>query len=78
MNNNFDFDLADITLSADDLIPGRAFIKQKPIAEIILCGSLHFTITDMDTNFILPTAEQRKNLKELFCIEVIPVEGCDE
>ena len=81
MNNDFDFDfdLADITLSADDLIPGRALIKPvKPIAEIVLCGGLHFTITDMNTDFIMPTEEQRKNLKEMLCIEVIPVEDCNE
>lgn len=41
----------------------------KVIAKITLCGALAFEITD-DMPFEIPTAEQRKALKETFNIEV--------
>lgn len=47
----------------------ESFHKREPIAEITICGSLHITIEDENT-FIVPTPEQRKNLKELLCIDV--------
>lgn len=45
----------------------------KQIALVKLCGGIVFHIDDM-SEFIMPTEEQRKNLKETFCIEVIPLE----
>ena len=42
----------------------------KKIAEIKLCGSVSFIITDTATEFIKPTPEQIKNLKEMLCIDV--------
>ncbi len=52
---------------------GNIFIPKK-VAEIKLCGgALTFNI-DETMGFVLPTEEQRKNLKELFCIEVVPFE----
>ena len=50
----------------------RLFVPKK-VATIKLCGSIEFNI-DETANFIMPTEEQRKNLKEMLCIEVIPVE----
>lgn len=41
----------------------------KDIAKITVCGTLCLTVTDM-MNWIPPTDEQRKNLKEMFCIDV--------
>ena len=41
----------------------------KEIAKITVCGALTFTITDMMA-FTSPTEEQRKNLKDMFCIDV--------
>ena len=42
----------------------------KDIARIKICGgALTFTITDM-CEFTPPTEEQRKNLKEMLCIDV--------
>ena len=44
----------------------------KQIAEIIICGVLHISVNECDghTDFIVPTPEQRKNLKEMLCIDV--------
>lgn len=44
----------------------------KQIAEIIICGVLHISVNEYDghTDFIVPTPEQRKNLKEMLCIDV--------
>ncbi len=39
------------------------------IARITICGVLHFEIHE-NTDFIFPTAEQKKNLKEMLCIDV--------
>lgn len=41
----------------------------KDIAKITVCGALCLTVTDI-MNWIPPTEEQRKNLKEMFCIDV--------
>lgn len=41
----------------------------KTIAEITLCGSVTFRVYE-GSNFIKPTEEQRKNLKETLCIDV--------
>ena len=44
----------------------------KQIAEITICGVLHISVNEYDgtTDFIIPTPEQRKNLKEMLCIDV--------
>ena len=39
------------------------------IARITICGVLHFEIYE-NTDFIFPTEEQKKNLKEMLCIDV--------
>lgn len=51
----------------------------KKVACIKLCGgALTFDI-DETMSFEMPTEEQRKNLKEMLCIEVIPInDGSDE
>lgn len=41
----------------------------KTIAEITLCGSVTFRAYE-GSSFIKPTEEQRKNLKEMLCIDV--------
>ena len=47
-----------------------ATIRQpKNIAKITLCNAVTFNITDM-CEFTPPTEEQRKNLKEMLCIDV--------
>lgn len=43
----------------------------KKVAEIKLCGAMTFEILDT-SGWQRPTDEQIKNLKEMFCIEVIP------
>ena len=43
----------------------------KRVATIKLCGALEFNIDDT-MNWKRPTDEQIYNLKNLFCIEVIP------
>ena len=62
----------DISLSIGDVIlDGKTMVIRKPkdIAKITICGSLCLTVTDM-MNWTPPTEEQRKNLKEMFCIDV--------
>ena len=52
---------------------GELKIKDiKQIAEITICGVLHICVNERDghTDFIVPTPEQRKNLKEMLCIDV--------
>lgn len=39
------------------------------IAEITLCGAVTFRVYE-GSNFIKPTEEQRKNLKEMLCIDI--------
>lgn len=63
---------------ADDLVYDEAagMLKlrvPKHIATVKLCGCMSIEIDDT-MNFVMPTEEQRKNLKEMFCIEVIPAE----
>lgn len=41
----------------------------KKVAEITLCGSVHFTINET-MGFIKPTPEQIKNLHDILCIDV--------
>lgn len=41
----------------------------QPIARITLFGAISLVIED-DIDFVFPTEEQRKNLKEMLCIEV--------
>lgn len=43
--------------------------QPKTIAEITICGFMHFTVTD-ECGFIRPTEEQIKNLHDLLCIDV--------
>lgn len=42
----------------------------KKVAEIVVCGAYHISITEDDTDWIPPTAEQKENLKKLLNIEV--------
>jgi hypothetical protein len=57
----------------ENLYPTFKLCIPKKIAEIRLCGTVIFSIAE-NSGFIMPTEEQRKNLKDLFCIEVIPIE----
>ena len=50
-------------------ISGSAVLIPKTVARITLCGTLNFEILD-NMNFVKPTQEQIKNLKETFCIDV--------
>ena len=61
------------TLIPDGTASGIQLRMPKKVAEIRLCNALVFTIDDT-ADFVMPTEEQRKNLKETFCIEVIPIE----
>lgn len=65
----------DIVTSLDVAAYPLAEIRiPKRVATIKLCGGgLTFHINDT-MEFTMPTEEQRKNLKEMLCIEVIPVE----
>ena len=52
--------------------PAECVIRApKRVATIKLCGALEFSIDDT-MNWQRPTDEQIYNLKNLFCIEVIP------
>lgn len=42
----------------------------KPMARITLCGAISIEIKDDVECFVFPTEEQRRNLKEMLCIEV--------
>ena len=56
------------------ILDGLTLKIPKKVAVIKLCGgALTFTIDD-SVSFTMPTEEQRKNLKEMLCIEIIPVE----
>lgn len=49
---------------------GSAVLRiPKKVARITLCGAINFDVLD-NMNFIKPTQEQIKNLKETFCIDV--------
>ncbi len=54
----------------DDSAP-KIYVPKK-VAEIKICNALRITI-DETINFVMPTEEQRKNLKEMLCIEVVPI-----
>lgn len=54
--------------------PDCCLFVPKRIAEIRLCGGAMVFDIDETMNFVMPTEEQRKNLKEMLCIEVIPLE----
>ena len=51
----------------------RLFVPKK-VAEIKLCGGVMTFTIDETMNFTMPTEEQRKNLKEMLCIEVTPLD----
>lgn len=53
--------------------PDCSLFVPKKIAEIRLCGGAMVFTIDETMHFVMPTEEQRKNLKELLCIEVIPL-----
>ena len=62
----------DCSLSVENCVfnGGTMAIRMpKDIAKITVCGALCLTVTDM-MNWIPPTEEQRRNLKEMFCIDV--------
>ena len=63
----------DIATAADALPTHLTLRRPKRVATIKLCGGLTFYIDDT-MEFTMPTEEQRKNLKEMLCIEVIPSE----
>jgi hypothetical protein len=60
-----DFKLEGVAINGEKL----TIRTPKKVAEIVLCGALHFDILDT-MQFIMPTEEQIKNLKETFCIDV--------
>jgi hypothetical protein len=63
----------EIVTSLDVSDPYHCKIRvPKRVAIIKVCGAITLYIDDT-MNFIMPTEEQRKNLKEMLCIEVIPV-----
>lgn len=45
----------------------------KNIAKITVCGCLTIMVNNK-THFVMPTEEQRKNLKEMLCIDVEPLQ----
>ena len=49
----------------------------KSIARITLCGAVSIVIDDDVDCFVFPTEEQRRNLKEMLCIEVEDVRRKD-
>ena len=58
------------TVNPSMLADGAYAIRvPKTVARVTLCGGISFEINDM-MNFTKPTAEQIKNLKETFCIDV--------
>lgn len=57
-----------MAMSIHDNMDVKIGIPQ-PIARITLCGAISLVIED-DIDFVFPTEEQRKNLKEMLCIEV--------
>ena len=62
----------EISLNVENcVLNGETMVIRRPkdIAKITACGALCLTVTDM-MNWIPPTEEQRKNLKEMFCIDV--------
>ena len=71
--NNMDY----LNKYLTDPLETLTFRAPKHVATIRLCGgALTFDIND-NMSFVMPTEEQRKNLKEMLCIEVIPAEEDD-
>lgn len=67
-------ELIDNIATAANALPTHLSLRRpKRVATIKLCGSLIFYIDDT-MEFTMPTEDQRKNLKEMLCIEVIPIE----
>jgi hypothetical protein len=66
-------ELTDDVVYNKDATGCRLFVPKR-IAEIRLCGGAMVFYIDETTQFTMPTEEQRKNLKEMLCIEVIPYE----
>lgn len=64
-DDEFSLKIGDCVLNGETMV----IRKPKDIAKITVCGAFCLTVTDM-MNWILPTEEQRKNLKEMFCIDV--------
>lgn len=64
-DNEFSLNVGNCTLNGETMV----IRKPKDIAKITVCGALCLTVTDI-MNWIPPTDEQRKNLKEMFCIDV--------
>jgi hypothetical protein len=58
----------------ENYFPGSTIRIPKRIAEIRLCGGAMIFNVDDTMPFKMPTATQRQNLKEMLCIEVVPVE----
>ncbi len=57
---------------------GYALRVPKRVAEIKLCGGALTFYIDDTMSWQRPTEKQIKNLKEIFCIEVIPYEEENE
>ena len=54
--------------------PDLVLRTPKRVATIKLCGGAMTFYIDEDMSFTMSTEEQRKNLKEMLCLEVIPEE----
>ena len=67
-------DLIDDVMLFDPEAEVHKFIVPKRVATIKLCGGAMTFYIDERSPWQRPTDEQIKNLKELFCIEVIPEE----
>lgn len=70
MENNLNL-LEEVSLDLDNAYECTIRVP-KQVAVIKVCGAVTLRIDDT-MDFIMPTEEQRKNLKEMLCIEVIPV-----
>lgn len=53
----------------DTITRDENLISSKNIAKITICGAFTIVVNDM-MKFTPPTEEQRKNLKEMLCIDV--------
>ncbi|MDE7323125.1 MAG: hypothetical protein K2N73_10455 [Lachnospiraceae bacterium] len=60
----------DNAVTTNSTVTGVASIRiPKEIAKITICGAFQLTVTDI-MKWIPPTEEQRKNLKDILCIDV--------
>lgn len=57
-------------VTGENIKPSWSIHLPKPMAKITLCGCITFMIYDNTDNFIFPTEEQRKNLKQMLCIDI--------